>query len=225
MTRPLREQASRSPFVRPGVCSLVWTLAACSQSSVLTYNTKGNDTADTGVSGTTGGSTGEVIEQDPVYDDSGDADSGTEPDADPVYTWASWSGERTYAIAKTDPRASDCTGITVSESGLRIETDLEVWQDHCRICSDFYEVTYTARSACSGDIDLSLPEVRGFVLRGADLEVWRIRQDGSETDVEIEFNDAPFDDGRADFSFDYSWNGEGTVSVSGFTQLAEETTP
>lgn len=225
MTHLSREQTSCHSIVRASAYCMVVTLIACSQGSVLTFNTKVRDTADTGRSDTTEESTGEVIEQEPVYDDSGDGGSGTDPDPDPVYGWDSWNGERTYAIAKTDPRDSDCTGDTVSESGTRIETDLEVWQDQCRICSDFYAVTYAARSACGGALDLSLPEVRGFVLRGSELEVWRIREAGSALDVEIEFNDAPYEDGRADFSFDYSWNGEGTVTVSGFTQFSEATTP
>ena len=94
-----------------------------------------------------------------------------------------------------------------------------------RCVSDFYEVTYAARSACTGDVDLSLPEVRGFVLRGTELEVWRMRQDGVEFDVEIEFNDAPYDDGRAEFSFDDTWNGEGTITVSGYIQFDEAPSP
>lgn len=203
----------------------------CSQGSVLTFN-KPSDTADTATTAPTdsgGSGTGDVIEQDPVYDDSGDGGSGSGSGSgtgdEPEYTWTSWTGQRTYTIDKSDPRDSDCAGDTVAETGTRIETDLEAWQELCWPCSDFYEVTYAARSACSGDVDLSLPEVRGFVLRGVELEVWRMRQNGAETNVEIEFNDAPYDAGRADFSFDDTWNGEGTITVSGFIQFDEAPSP
>ncbi|MBO86589.1 MAG: hypothetical protein CL927_14630 [Deltaproteobacteria bacterium] len=209
------------------VLVMVSGLVGCSQGSVLTFNKtvdSGIDTAERSPdSGGTG--SGEVIEQDPVYDDSGDGGSGSGTEPDPVYTWSAWTGERTYSIDKTDPRETDCTSDTVSEAGIRIETDLERWQDLCRICSDFYEVTYAASRACGGDVDLTSPEVRGFVLRGSELEVWRIRENGTESDIEIEFNDAPYSAGRADFSFDDSWNGEGTVTVTGFIQLDELPSP
>ena len=220
----------------PSVRGRLWWclgLAACSQSSVLTWK-KQPDTGtlpsgDTAAHASDDGGTGDIIEQDPVYDDSGAGGDSTGGGADggggSTWTWDAWTGARTYSIARSDPREGDCTGDTVSESGLRIEDDLERWQDLCRICSEFYTVTYAASSACSGDIDLSLPEVRGVVVRGSALEMWRIRQDGPDTDVEIEFNDASWADGRADFRFDYSWNGDGTVTVDGFLQLDEEPTP
>jgi hypothetical protein len=204
-----------------------WALGAvgCSQGSVLTYNTKGYDSGDTAYVGTTdGGDTEDIIEQDPVYDDTAE-DSGDTSPPDPVYTWSRWTGERRYEIDKSDPREADCTGETVTETGVRIETDLEALQDLCFACSDFYEVTYASRSACGGDIDLSTPEIRGIVQRGTNLEVWRIREDVPEPDVEFEFNDAPYSDGRATFAFSYTWNGEGTVNVSGFLQFDEEPAP
>lgn len=205
-------------------------LAGCSQGSLLTFNPKSNDSGDTAVPDVEdGGGTGDVIEQDPVYDSGGGSGSGgdggeTDP-PDPTYSWASWTGQRTYALDKSDPREADCPGDTVTESGLRIEEELEEWEDLCPICSDFYEVTYSARSACGGDLDLSAPEVRGFLLRGTNLEVWRMREDGARIDVEIEFNDAPYEAGQAAFSFSETWNGEGTVTVTGTVQFPEEPAP
>jgi|GEM_PF-3195715 len=209
---------------------VVLGLAGCSQNSVLTYNTKVDDTSDTAVPTDSGGSgTGDVIEQDPVYDDSGGSGSGddggdTDP-PEPTYSWASWTGERVYRLDKNDIMEADCSGDTVGEQGVQITEDLDTWEDLCPICSHFYEVTYDARSACSGDIDLSLPEVRGFVLRGTNLEVWRIRDEGSRMDVEIEFNDGPYDAGEATYSFDWSWDGEGTVTVDGVVRFPEEPAP
>jgi len=215
-------------MVRARLVVAVLALSACSQGSVLTFNTKGDDTGAPVTApppDSAGSGTGDVIEQDPVYDDSGGSGSGggDTDDPEPTYSWASWTGQRTYVIDKRDPLDSDCTGDTVPEQGTRIEIDLEEWEDHCPICSDFYEISYDASSACGRDVDLSAPEVRGFVFRGANLEVWRIREDGSSFDVEIEFNDGPYDAGRATYTFEDSWNGEGTLTVTGFLQFPEET--
>ena len=94
----------------------------CSQGSVLTFN-KPADTADTATTEPTdsgGSGTGDVIEQDPVYDDSGDGGSGSGSGSgsgtgdEPEYTWTSWTGQRTYTIDKSDPRDTDCSGDTIA---------------------------------------------------------------------------------------------------------------
>lgn len=205
--------------------------AGCSQGSVLTFNKKTDDTGEastTAVDTDDGGGTGETIIQEPDYGDSGDDDgggsgSGSGTVDDPTYDWSTWTGSRTYSIDK--PIEPDCSGDVVAESGVRLEVDLEELQDLCPICSDFYEVTYAARSACGGDIDLSAPEVRGFVLRGTNLEVWRIRGSGASRDVEIEFNDGPYEAGHATYTFDESWNGEGTLVVDGSVTFPEVPAP
>ena len=218
-------------MVRVAIGIIALFSSACSQSSVLTYSQKRPDSGDTAQppDGSTGGGTGDVIEQDPVYDDTGEGGTGTGGGSgstpEPTYSWALWTGTRTYSIDKRDPLEADCEGDTVAEEGQQILEELESWEDHCPICSHFYEVTYARSSACSGDVDLSVPEVRGIVLRGSNLEVWRIRDTGSRMEVEIEFNDAPYVDGGASYRFDESWNGDGTVTVAGTLQFPEEGSP
>jgi len=204
------------------VLAAVLVLSGCSQGSVLSYKTHTGAAVDSGPSGDDGGGTGEVIEQDPDYGDDGGSGSGSGSGGDDggtevTYDTTQWSGSRTYAIDKRAAMDTDCTGDTVDESGVRIDDaeEIEALEDHCPICVDFYEVSYASTRACGGDIDLSRPEVRGFVYRGSDVEIWRIVDMGTSVDAERELNDAAYADGTATYAYDRDWNGDGTTTITG----------
>jgi len=211
----------------------VWLLlVGCSQSSLLSYKSDTGTRLDSGsADDETGGSTGDVIEQDPDYGDDGGSGSGGDSGDDGgsgdggevTYDLSHWTGSRTYSIDKRAPTDTDCTGDTIDESGVRIEDqeEIEALEEYCPICADFYEVTYQSTRSCGGDIDLSLPEVRGLVYRGTDLEMWRIVDEGTAFDAEREFNDGPYDDGTATYSFERDWNGDGTTTITGTLTFAE----
>ena len=197
-------------------------LTGCSQGSVLSYKSHTGAAFDSGGSASSGGSTGEVIEQDPDYGDDGGSGSGSGAGSDgdasePTYDTSQWSGSRTYSIDKRSAAETDCTGDSVDEAGIRIEDadQIAALEEHCPVCADFYELTYQSTAACGGDIDLSGPEVRGFVYRGADLEIWRITGTGSAMTGERELNDGDYADGTASYSYDRDWNGDGTTTITG----------
>ena len=91
-----REHSDIRPFRWRSLRWVAVVTVGCSQGSVLTFN-KAADTADTATTEPTdsgGSGTGDVIEQDPVYDDSGDSGSGSGSGtgSEPEYTWTSWTG-------------------------------------------------------------------------------------------------------------------------------------
>ncbi len=184
---------------------------ACSPEAVLSTKVDTGTTATTTQADSQPPDDTDVIEQDPVYDDTDDTDDTAPPD--PTYDMDQWTGSRVYAIDKN--RGTDCVSDEVAESGTRLPADLATEMEaYCPICVDFYAVTYAARSACSGDIDLSADEVRGFLVRGGKLEIWQIRGT-TDPDVRIEVTDVDWDGHTAAYTYSESWNGDGTTTIQG----------
>ena len=214
----MRRLRSRGMLVVTGATAL----AACSQSSVLSYKSDTGTSVDSGASDANGGSTGEVIEQEPDYGDDGGSGSGSgsgsgDGGTEITYDTSMWSGSRTYSIDKRSASETDCTGDSVEESGVQVDDadEVEALEEHCPVCTDFYKVTYEASQACGGDIDLSQEEVRGLIYRGSDLEIWRIIDTGTSVEAERELNDGDYADGTASYSYDRDWNGDGTTTITG----------
>lgn len=195
---------------RPRALVVMCSLTACAPDAVLTSNYK----ADSGVWDTADPTEDDVIEQEPDY---GDDTADDRPDTDPpddTLDLSEFTGSRRYAVDKD--RGTDCAGDTVPETGTRLsDGEAAAWEEHCPICSAFYTIDYAAASACSGDVDLSVPEVRGLQLRGDRIEIWRIR-DAGYIEVDVEVTGIELEDGVGTYTFEEDWRGgSGTVTVEG----------